>query len=575
MNKFFYLLFAALPVFFCAGCAEKQNADTAAGNEPKSAGIRFADQTLASGVDFEHIPTRTDNKHLPEIMGGGVVVADFNRDGAPDLLLVNSGALDTEKRPEKAGDRLYVNDGRGKFTERGAGWNLTATGYGQGAAVGDFDNDGLTDVFLTNFEGDNRLLRNTGSGFTDVTTEAGLTSDGRWATSAGFFDYDNDGDLDLYVVNYVKFSTANPHKVYRNRMQIYSTPIYYEAQPDRLWRNDGNGRFTDVSAEAGIGRAAGNGLALAIGDIDRDNDQDIYVANDSDANFLWINENGKFTETARLSGSAYSETGREQGSMGADLSDTDGNGLPDIIVTNFQEEPTALYRQTEPLLFREVSDAAGIGETARQRLSFGIEFFDADNDGDEDLLVANGHIEDNVEKNSDSVTFAQQNTLYENTGDGNFVDITDRTGPALADRQVSRGLAVADFDSDGDLDYVVVNNGGRAQVAFNETARKGNFAGFWLEGKTANRSAIGARLVARIGKRKIEREVMGAQSYLSVSDFRVHFGLGRAEKIDELEIYWPGGEKQVLKDIQAGKYYRLEEGGKPVEFTPGTKKFAS
>lgn len=573
MRKFLYLLFAAGLIFGWTGCAESQNADTA-DSEATSTGIRFADQTVASGVVFEHIPTRTDDKHLPEIMGGGVVVADFNRDGAPDILLINSGALDSEKRPEKARDHLYINNGRGKFTEQGAGWNLTANGYGQGAAVGDFDNDGLTDVFLTNFEGDSRLLRNTGSGFTDVTTEAGITSDGRWATSAGFFDYDNDGDLDLYVVNYVNFSTANPHKVYRNRMQIYSTPIYYEAEPDRLWRNDGNGRFTDVSAEAGIDRAVGNGLALAIGDIDRDNDQDIYVANDSDANFLWLNENGKFTETARLSGSAYSETGREQGSMGADLTDTDGNGLPDIIVTNFQEEPTALYRQTEPLLFREVSDAAGIGETARQRLSFGIEFFDADNDGDEDLLVANGHIEDNVEKNSDSVTFAQPNTLYENIGNGNFVDITDRAGPALADRQVSRGLAVADFDSDGDLDYVVVNNGGRAQVAFNETTGKGNFAGFWLEGKTVNRNAIGARLVARIGKRKIEREVMGAQSYLAVSDFRVHFGLGPAEKIDELEIYWPGGDKQVLKDIPAGKYYRLEEGGNPVEFTPGAKKFA-
>ena len=315
-------------------------------------------------------------------------------------------------------------------------------------------------------------------------------------------------------------------------------------------------------------------MALAIGDIDKDGDQDIYVANDTTPNQLWLNDgSGKFKETGKLSGSAYSEIGKEEGSMGADFSDVDDNTFLDIVVTNFQQETTALYSQTDRLLFKEVSDATGIGETARQRLSFGIEFFDADNDGDEDLLVANGHIEDNIEKNSETLTFGQQNTLYENTESGKFVDVSDAAGEALKDKKVSRGLAIADFDSDGDLDFVLANNGGESQIAFNESNEKGNFIGLWLEGNDKiNRNAIGTRLVAKIGEKTIERQIMGAQSYLSVSDFRVHFGLGNATKIDELEIHWLGGEKQTLRDIQNGKYYYLKQGSDLTDLMIGEKK---
>ncbi len=239
--------------------------------------------------------------------------------------------------------------------------------------------------------------------------------------------------------------------------------------------------------------------------------------------------------------------------MGADFSDADNNDLLDIVVTNFQSEPTAVYSQEKPMLFREVSNTNGIRQSSLARLSFGIDFFDADNDGDEDLLVANGHIEDNIDKNSDSVSFPQQNTLYENKGDGNFLDISDSSGEALQDKQVSRGLAIADFDSDGDLDFVISNNGGTAQVGFNETADKGNFVGLWLEGTGGtNRNAIGTRLIAKVGDKRIERQIMGSQSYLSVSDFRVHFGLGKTDKIDELEIFWLGGEKQVCKTSKRG-----------------------
>jgi hypothetical protein len=520
-----------LPVAFALFLACTPDAPPKGSGEQK---VNFVDATRGSGIDFSHVPTRTETKWLPEIMGSGVAVTDLNRDGAPDIILVNSGALGSQTRPADAANKLFLNNGDGTFTDRTVEWNLPSNGYGQGVAVGDVDNDGWTDVFLTTFEGDDRLLRNTGSGFEDITAASGIVPDGKWSTSAGFFDYDADGDLDLYVVRYVNFTTADPHRVYRNRMLIYSTPIYYDAVPDQLWQNDGKGRFKSVGGAAGISGAAGNGLALAIGDIDADGDEDVYIANDSDANMLWINDSGRFRDIAPIAGVAYSEMGREEGSMGADLSDTDNNGLLDIAVTNFQEEPVSLYRQTEPLLFRELSDAVGIGETSRQRLTFGADLFDANNDGYEDLLIANGHIEDNIEQNTGLGIFAQQNTFFLNLGDGSFADISDAAGPALSDVQVSRGLATGDLNGDGALDFIVSNNGGTAQLGLNRTDALGNFIVLWLEGTTSNRNAIGARVTARVGERTLQRLVMGAQSYLSVSDFRVHFGLGGAEKIDEL-----------------------------------------
>jgi enediyne biosynthesis protein E4 len=568
--KLCYLAFtaAAAVSLACAPAANVSNDAPAA----DSGSISFEDVTAASGVNFTHIAGRTDQKHMPEIMGSGVAIADFNRDGAPDIYLVNSGRMGVLERPEEARDKLFLNDGKGNFRDASAEWNVGGTGYGQGIAVGDFDNDGWPDVFLTSFEGNNRLLRNTGNSFAEVTPVSGLAGDGQWATSAAFLDYDNDGLLDLYIVRYIIYDPANPRPSYRNRMLIYSTPINYEPVADQLWKNIGGGKFRNVTDEAGIGAARHNGLALGVGDIDLDGDIDIYLANDSDANNLWINDGGTFRDIAQLAGAAYSELGIEEGSMGVDFSDVTGNGRLDIAVTNFQTESTSLYTQIEPLLFKEVSDAIGIGETARQRLKFGIDLFDVDNDGDEDMLVANGHIEDNVELNSDTVTFAQPNTLYEAIGEGRFRDITERAGSALKDVQVSRGLATGDLNGDGLLDFVITNNGGTAQVAFNRSQPTGNFVILWLEGAPANRSAIGARVTARIGDRTIERQVMGAQSYLSISDLRLHFGLGDAEAIDELTIHWPGGDRQSLTSVGHGKFYHIRQGAAPVEFIPGERQ---
>lgn len=572
MKSEYFLFFLLIAAAISNGCKSATNANSATAKKAETK-IRFSDFTNKSGVNFKHIPTYTPDKFMPQVLGSGVATADFNRDGAPDILLVNSGAIDAKERSEEAKTRLYINDGKGNFADKTKDWNLTSTGYGFGVAVGDFDNDGWTDVFLTNYEGNNRLLRNANGKFEDVTEKSGIKSDNSWTTSAGFGDFDGDGDLDLFVVRYVVYNKEVAQKTYHNNLMTYSAPYLYQGISDQLWRNDGNGKFTDVSKESGIASASLKGLALAIGDIDKDGDTDIYVANDTNPNQLWINDGkGKFKDMAKLAGCAYSEGGREEGSMGADFTDFDNNNLLDIAVPNFQEESTALYSQESPMLFREVSDAVGIGQAARARLKFGLDFFDADNDSDEDLIVVNGHIEDNIEQNSDSVTFAQQNTLYENLGNGKFTDISDVSGEALKDKQVSRGVAVADFNSDGLLDFIVSNNGGTAQIVFNETEKKGNFVGLWLEGEKTNRNAIGVRVVAKVGDKKIERQIMGAQSYLSVSDFRINLGLGETQKIDELTIYWLGAEPQTIKDLQSGKFYYIKQSKEPLEFVAGEKQ---
>ncbi len=571
------LIACGLMLLVCLNACRSENVNNADTQDNQNrTEISFLEATAKSGINFKHEPTRTEAKLLPEIMGSGLAIADFNRDGAPDVIFVSSGATGIKDRAENAKNRLYINNGKGNFTDQTAKWNLTSTGYGQGVAVGDINGDGWIDVFLTDYHGDNRLLKNTGEKFEDITARSGIKPDGEWATSAGFFDLENDGDLDLYVVRYVVYSKEIQQKAFRNKLLIYPTPISYKPVSDKLWQNDGRGNFTDISEKAGLTKSPSKGLALGIGDIDLDGDQDIYVANDTEANQLWINDGkGNLKDIAQLSGSAYSETGREEGSMGVDFSDFDGNGLLDITVTNYQDETTNIFAQKEPLLFYEMSDSVGVGATSRRSLKFGIDFFDADNDGDEDLLVANGHIEDNIEQNSDSVTFAQNDTLYENLGNGKFSDISKSAGSALQEKRVSRGLVTADLDGDGDLDYITSNNGEPAQIAVNETAEKGNFAVFWLEGEKANRSAIGTRLVAKIGDKTIQRQIMGAQSYLSVSDLRVHFGLGQHEKIDELTIYWAGSEPQTLKDIQAGKFYYIREGRELMPFIPGEKQIAN
>ncbi len=535
----------------------------------ETARLRFDDRTVSSGVGFAHRPYRSEDRLMPEILGSGVAAADFNRDGAPDLVLVNGGSLIKKARPTGAENRLYLNKGDGTFEDRTEEWDLPSPGYGMGVATGDYDNDGWTDLFLTTVSGPDTLLRNNeGRGFVNVTAAAGITQDGRWSTSAGFFDLEGDGDLDLWVVRYLDYASDQEEPCFANGVRVYCTPVRLEGLPGKLWRNRGDSTFEDASKL--IADGVGKGLALALGDVDGDGDVDPYIANDTTPNHLWINDGaGGLAERGLIMGVAVSEMGAELAGMGVDLSDADGDGRFDLAVANFQGETTSLYLQKQQGQFSELSDALGIGRSARVRLSFGIEFFDIDNDGDEDLLVANGHLYDNIQQVRRSEEFSQPNTLYERIEGGRFVDVSDRAGAALAVRSVSRGLAVADFDGDGGIDYVVTNNDGAPQLAFNATPDRGSFIVLWLEGRSANRSAIGARVEARIGDRTLLRQVVGASSYLSASDSKVHLGLGGAARIDSLEVHWPGSASQSLGPLEANTYYQLIEGGEPQVYRPG------
>jgi hypothetical protein len=551
--------------------AEAGTPEQASGGQVETV-FRFEDDT-GGGLGFTHVAGRSPEKFMPESMGGGVIIADFNRDASPDVLFLNSGRFDSNSDVNPAVHQLFINDGKGTFIDRTSAWKLGNPGYGMGGAVGDFDNDGWADLYLTTYDGTDRLLRNTGTSFVDVTQASGLTGDGRWSTSAGFFDMDLDGDLDLYVVKYVVYSRDTAIPCYQRGYQVYCTPVMFEPLPDRLYRNNGDGTFTDVSESAGI-PTNGKGLALAIGDIDLDGDSDLYVANDSTANFLLINDgSGKFEDKAGWLGVAYNSFGKEEAGMGVDFSDVNDDGLSDIVCTNFQSETTSLYVQQPKGFFIERSAGLGIGQTTRLRLSWGIDFFDADNDGDEDLLMANGHIDTDIHKYQTGVSFAQLNTLYEKR-DGRFRDVTGGAGPALKSMQPSRGLATGDLDSDGDIDFIVVNNNTDAQVAHNVTQPLGNFVTLWLEGSESNRSAIGTAVKANFGGLSIRREVQGASSYLSGPSRLLHLGLGAATRIDELIIHWPGGSNQVIRDLPAGAFYHLIQGRDPVVIEPGENVIA-
>ncbi|MEX1362732.1 MAG: VCBS repeat-containing protein, partial [Nannocystaceae bacterium] len=483
--------------------------------EPSAApgSLRFDDVTASIGVQVRHHAGRNPERWIPEIISGGVAIVDLDRNGAPDLFVPDGGDLASPETTE-ASPRLLLGDGKGGFTDATEAWGLRHQGYGMGVAAGDVDGDGWTDLYLTTWGGQDRLLHNdAGQGLSDVTEAWGVNPEG-WSTSAAFLDLEADGDLDLYVVRYVDYELSTAIKCWFRTIHIYCTPAMYEALPDRLLRNDG-GRFVDVSEPSAVAAVRAKGLAVATGDLDDDGDTDLYVANDTSRNLLLLNDGrGVFTDDGVIAGVAYSELGREEASMGATVSDSDADGRWDLAVTNFQAEPTSLYARREAG-YRERSDAAGIGASSRGRLSFGIEFIDADNDGDEDLLTANGHISDNIATYRETVKFAQHNSLYERVGDGRFSDVSESAGPALAQAGVSRGLAIGDLDGDGGLDYVVANNDGPLQIARNTTPARGHWLSLWLEGSPANRSAIGALVTAKVGDRTLRREVRGGSSYLS------------------------------------------------------------
>ena len=535
------------------GRGAQQGANTQAA---PAAAPRFVDVTARAGITFVHASAATADKFMFETFGSGLAWIDFDGDGFVDLYFVNSA-------PGSA-NALYRNNGDGTFKDVTEASGTAASdnrAYKTGVAVGDYDNDGHPDLYITAF-GPNRLLRNLGNGrFADVTAAAGVAgAANEWSTSTGFFDYDRDGDLDLYVANYVDFRMdENPWCGTRQPgYRMYCNPTIFDGVANRLFRNNGGGTFTDVSRQAGIANPAGKGLGVVFCDFDRDADVDIYVANDLVRNFLYRNNgDGTFQDVAYAAGVGFDLNGKPQAGMGVDCGDVDGNGYPELFVTNFSEELNTLYENRGDGLFEDVTQKAGLG-SGFLPLGFGTKMFDIDNDGDLDIHVTNGHVIDNVKLYQASLSYEQPDLLYENVG-GRFKDVSAESGPALRAPRVGRGLAVADFDNDGRVDVAITSVGRKAVLLRNVAPNAGNWLQVRAEGVKSNRFGLGATVRVQTPGRLQVREINNAASYLSSNDMRMHVGLGDAAAVQQLDIQWPSGLRQKLTGVKANQILTVKE----------------
>ncbi len=529
---------------------------------------RFTDVTASSGITFAHINGAYGEKLLPETMGGGVAFFDYDNDGHQDLLFINStywpGHVPAGAKPATAA--LYHNDGQGHFTDVTAGSGLDVELYGMGVAIGDYDNDGLPDVFIS-CVGGNHLFRNEGNGkFKDVTATAGVGGSGKdWSTSCSWIDYDNDGKLDLFVCNYVRWSRDIDLEVGYKLVGVgraYGQPMNFEGAFCSLYHNDGNGHFTDVSAQAGIqvknpvtGVPAGKSLGVAPIDLDGDGYIDLVVANDTVQNFVFHNErNGAFKEIGAVSGIAFDSYGRARGAMGIDAAYYRNDQSVGIAIGNFATEMTALYvSQRAPLAFADEAITEGIGPAGRLLLKFGLFFFDYDLDGRLDVLTVNGHLEEEIGKIQHGQQYRQPAQLFWNAGDrsgGCFSPVSQSNcGADLFKPIVGRGSAFADIDGDGDLDVVLTQVGGAPLLQRNDQQLQHHWIRLKLVGRKCNRDAIGAWIKVRVGGQTLRRQVMPSRGYLSQSELPVTVGLGQASRADEVEITWPGGATQKIVGV--------------------------
>ena len=526
------------------------------GAQPPPPRAPFEDVTAGAGIRFLHTSGASPDKHMAETFGSGVAWIDFDSDGFQDLFFVNGAP--------GAAHALYRNNSDGTFRDVSERAGIAGRGslhFRTGVAVGDYDNDGHLDLYVTAL-GPNTLYRNTGRGtFEDVTAAAGVAGGRReWSTSTGFFDYDRDGDLDLYVANYLDVrEDENPWcGLRKSGYRMYCNPTIFDGVADRLFRNEGDGTFTDVSAAAGVANPAGKGLGVTFCDVDGDGDQDIYVANDLVRNFLYRNNgDGRFTDVAYGAGVGFDGDGKAQAGMGVDCGDVDGDGHPELFVTNFAEELNTLYANRGDGTFEDVSREAGLG-SGFLPLGFGTRLYDLDNDGDLDIHVTNGHVIDNVKVYQPNALYEQPDLLYVNEG-GRFRDISADAGPALKTSRVGRALAVADYDNDGGLD-VVLTSVGRPAVLLRNTAGRGNWLTLKPAGTASNRFGYGTRVDVRAGGRSQVREIGAASSYQSSSDVRLHVGLGTATAA-EIEIRWPSGRRQILETVAANQILVVNEPG--------------
>jgi hypothetical protein len=535
----------------------------------------FVDATDAAGLKFVHVNGASGRYFMPEQMGAGVALFDYDNDDDLDVFLVQGEPFDLRDLEVRPTSRLFRNDitaGSGKrtsrFTDVTASAGVGLRGYGMGAAVGDYDDDGYLDLFVTAFGGDT-LYHNNGNGtFTDVTAKAGV-SDPLWSTSAAFVDYDRDGRLDLFVANYLDFTVAS-NKVCHDSVgaRDYCSPRAYRAVPDRLYHNEGGGRFTDVTEKSGISKADGAGLGVTAGDYNGDGWPDLYVANDAMANQLWINRrDGTFADEGLLSGAALNAAGNPEGSMGIASGDFDGDGDEDLFVTNIVGETYALYVNDGKGNFEDARMRAGLASPTAAYTGFGTDWFDYDNDGRLDLFVANGAVNVIEAQRGQPRPFRMKNQLFHNAGGGRFTETTASAGPAFARADISRGAAFGDIDNDGDVDVVVTNNGGPAKLLLNQTVDNGgknHWVSISVRQPSTNRFGVGAWIgVERKGLPTLWRRARTDGSYLSASDRRVHFGLGSSPAIAAVIIQWPDGERERRTDVAAGARFTVRRAPSP------------
>lgn len=553
---------AVLPLLF-GGVASAQSAPITPG--------KFVDTTASSGIHFEHKASHTSKKYLPETMGAGVALFDYDNDGRLDVFLVNGAPFSDPTAPgtipQKTGpaywNRLYHQKKDGTFEDVTEKAGLQGTNYDMGVAVGDYDNDGFEDLYVTGYGG-NHLYHNNGNGtFTDVTKESGTGGSG-WSTSAAWVDLDNDGLLDLVVLRYMKWDFADIWCGEKRgpEYRSYCHPDDFPAIAPLVYHNDGNGHFTEISAKLGIDKP-GKGLGIAVADFDRDGRIDLAVANDSMVEFLYHQKpNGTFEEQGLMAQMAVDGDGRTYAGMGIDAQDYDDDGLPDLVITDLANQKYALYRNTGDGGFDYATHMSGVGAVTMLHSGWGIKFFDYDNDGLKDFVVAQGHDIDNIQLTYPQLHYKEPLLLMRNIGRGKFVDVSAASGDVFKEPWAGRGLAVGDLDNDGLEDLVVATNDGLAHVVRNETATANHWLTLDLVGHKSNRDAIGAEIKVTTSKGAQWWTVSTAGSYLSSSDKRAHFGLGADDHAKSVEIRWPSGIRQQLAEVKGDQILRIEEPAK-------------
>jgi len=513
-----------------------------------------------SGIAWVHTAGKSPEKYLPETSGAGCAFFDYDNDGWMDIYLVNSGKCDFYNPPHPLRNALYRNNRDGTFTDVTEKAGVAGGGYGMGVAVGDYDGDGFPDLYVTQYER-SILYHNNGDGtFTDVTSKAGVSAPG-WSSSAVWFDYDNDGRLDLFVCQFAEFNKTMSCGIDSGGMHHYCIPRIFKPRPSWLFHNNGDGTFTDVSRETGIADHLGKAWGVVATDINNDGRMDLFVTNDTVANFLFLNRGGRFEEVGLAADVAYSAEGRARSGMGVDSADFNQDGWMDLFAANIDEEIFSLYQNNRDGTFDDVAMPAGIGMATRWLSGWGLKFFDYDNDGELDLILSNGFPDDLVEQLSHQVTYKEPLLLFQNQGKV-FKNVSDQGGPVFAKTFAARGLAVGDFNNDGAVDVLIATNDGPPLLLQNKVGSQNHWLGVHLVGRKSNPDAVGARITYQAGDLKRERMKVGGGSFLSSHDPRVVLGIGKRSKFDWIDVNWPqpGGEVERFTRLPLDRYIRIVEG---------------